>query len=66
MEEVNVAEQSAKGDLNQGSVYSVVFTTIDESTTFEIYVLKGSAKAPKEVSEDVQKAKDWLDKLERF
>jgi hypothetical protein len=61
-----IAGKTGKTEAKQGCVYSVVFTTAEQDTTFEVYLLKGKPKTPEEVSADIQKAKDWLDSIERF
>lgn len=55
-----LAANAADGRHNQGGIYSVVFTTEKEKTKFEIYLLKGEAKSPEQVADDLQRAKDWL------
>ncbi len=45
----------------EGAIYSVVFTVVDDKTLFEIFQLKGVAKSYRDMADDLEKAKRWLD-----
>jgi hypothetical protein len=49
----------------QESIYSVVITEMHGIVGFEMYQIKGVPKARADMAGDLQKAKDWLDSLDR-
>jgi hypothetical protein len=60
MDALHEGEEGLEAGSGQANIYSIVVTEISGKTGFELFLLKGMARRPDQIADDLARAQAWI------